>query len=113
LLLSGCGKKYEALDTGISGEITVMVWSGSGQYFEDIGHMNLTSADLTKQNDAAVYAMAKAFNEKYPNIKINLLAKLGGPHDNGVSWAQELENFKAEHGKYPDIYASTDLPGDV
>lgn len=113
LLLSGCGKKYEALDTGISGEITVMVWSGSGNYFEDIGHMDLTAADLTKQNDAAVYAMAKAFNEKYPKIKVNLYAKLGGPHDNEISWAQELENFKAEHGKYPDIYASTDLPGDV
>ena len=25
----------------------------------------------------------------------------------------ELENFKAEHGKYPDVYASTDLVGDV
>lgn len=112
-LFTGCGKKYTALDTGISGDITVMLWSGSGTYMEDIGHQNLTPDQLTGQNEASVYAMAKAFNEKYPNIKINVYAKVGGPHDNETPWAQELENFKAEHGKYPDIYASTDLAGDV
>jgi len=112
-LFSGCGKKYEALATGIEGDITVMLWSGSGTYMEDIGHQNLTPADLKGQNEAAVYAMAKKFNETYPNIKINVYAKVGGPHDNDTPWAQELENFKAEHGKYPDIYASTDLSGDV
>ncbi len=110
---TGCGKKYEALNAEISGEIDIMVWSGSGTYLEDLGHQDLTPADLSKQNDAAVYAMAKEFNKTYPNIKINVFAKVGGPHDNETPWAQELENFKAEHGKYPDIYASTDLCGDV
>lgn len=112
-LFTGCGKKYETLDKGISGEITVMVWSGSGQYMEDIGHQNLTAADFTGQNEAAIYAIAKAFNQKYPNIKINVFAKVGDPNANETPWAQELENFKAEHGKYPDVYASTDLAGDV
>ena len=110
---TGCGKSFKALSTEISGEIDIMVWSGSGTYFEDIGHQELAVADLTKQNDAAIYAMAKEFNKKYPNVKINVYAKVGGPHDNETPWAQELENFKAEHGKYPDIYASTDLAGDV
>lgn len=112
-MFAGCGKKYQTLDKGITGDITVMVWSGSGVYLEDIGHQELTAADFTGQNEAAVYAMAKAFNKTYPNIKINVYAKVGGPHDNETSWAQELENFKAEHGRYPDVYASTDLPGDV
>lgn len=112
-LFTGCGKKYEALDKSISGEIDVMLWSGSGQYLEDIGHQNLTPADLTGQNEASVYAMAKEFNKTYPNIKINVFAKVGDPDGNDTSWAQELENFKAEHGKYPDIYAATDLAGDV
>ncbi len=111
--LTGCGKKYAALDSGISGEIDIMVWSGSGQYLEDLGHKDIAVADLTGQNDAAIYALAKEFNKTYPNIKINVYAKAGGPHDNETPWAQELENFKAEHGKYPDIYASTDLVGDV
>lgn len=110
--ITGCSK-YEALDTGIQGEISVMLWSGSGKFMEDVGHQDLTPADLTGQNEAAVYAMAKKFNETYPNIKINVYAKVGGPHDNETPWAQELENFKAEHGKYPDVYASTDLSGDV
>ena len=112
-LFTGCGKKYETLATGIEGDITVMLWSGSGTYMEDLGHQNLAPADLKGQNEAAVYALAKKFNETYPNIKINVYAKVGGPHDNETPWAQELENFKAEYGKYPDIYASTDLSGDI
>lgn len=113
VLFTGCGKKYEALDSGISGSIDVMVWSGSGTYMEDIGHQNLTPADLKGQNEAALYALAKEFNKTYPNIKINVYAKVGDPNGNETSWSQELENFKAEHGKYPDVYAATDLPGDV
>jgi hypothetical protein len=113
LALAGCGKKYETLDKGISGDITVMVWSGSGNYMEDIGHQDLTAADFTGQNEASIYAMAKEFNKTYPNIKINVFAKVGDPNANETPWAQELENFKAEHGKYPDVYASTNLAGDV
>lgn len=112
-MMTGCGKKYEALDSGISGEIDIMVWSGSGNYMEDLGHQDLTPADFTGQNEAAVYAMAKEFNKTYPNIKINVFAKVGDPNGNDTPWAQELENFKATYGKYPDIYAATDLPGDV
>ncbi|HHT97871.1 MAG TPA: hypothetical protein GXZ90_08270 [Clostridiales bacterium] len=112
-LFTGCGKKYKALNTDVSGEVTIMLWSGSGQYLEDIGHQNLNPEDLTGQNEAAAYAVAKEFNKTYPNIKINVFAKVGDPHGNETPWAQEIENFKAEHGKYPDVYASTDLPGDV
>jgi len=113
--LAGCGggSKYTELDTNISGELSVMVWSGDGQYYEDIGHMTLNPEDITAQNVASVYAMAKKFNETYPNVKINLYSKAGDPHANETSWQQEMENFKAQHGKYPDIWASTDLPGDV
>lgn len=111
---AGCGKnKYETLDKGISGEIDIMVWSGSGVYYTDIGHQNLTAADFTAINEAAIYGMAKKFNETYPNVKINLYAKPSDPNANDTPWQQELENFKSEHGKYPDIYASTDLAGDV
>ncbi len=114
VLLTGCSKKtYEALSTGIAGEIDVMLWSGSGNYMKDLGHQDLTAADFTGQNEAAMYALAKEFNKTYPNVKINVFAKVGGPHDNETPWAQELENFKASYGKYPDVYASTDLSGDV
>lgn len=96
-----------------TGEIDIMIWSGDGVYHEDIGSKDWQAEDITAMNVAAVYAMAKDFKETYPNIKINLYAKIGDPNGNEVTWQQEMENFKAEHGKYPDIYASTDLPGDV
>lgn len=104
---------YIELDPETSGELSIMVWSGDGQYYEDLGHQTLEAENITAQNVASVYAMAKKFNEKYPNVKINLYSKAGDPDANEVSWQQEMENFKAQHGKYPDIWASTNLVGDV
>ncbi|MBS3972298.1 MAG: hypothetical protein KGZ84_04730 [Erysipelotrichia bacterium] len=112
-MLTGCAPSYKQLDSKVEGEITIMLWSGDGTYMEDIGRKELAPEDLKGQNNAAAYAVAKAFNQLYPNVKINVFAKSGGPNDNGVSWQQELENFKAEYGKYPDVYASTDLVGDI
>lgn len=115
LCLAGCGKDdaYKSLDTGVSGEIAVMVWSGDGEYYEDIGHQNLSAENITARNVAIVYAVAKAFNADYPNVKINLWSKAGSPNDNDTSWSQEIENFRAQYGKYPDIWASNNLVGDV
>ena len=104
---------YLTLDPETSGSISIMVWSGDSVYYEDLGHQDLADEEITTQNVAAVYAMAKKFNEMYPNVKINLWAKTDDPDSNDTSWYQEMENFKAEHGSYPDIYASTDLAGDV
>lgn len=104
---------YLTLDSGVSGSIDVMCWSGDSVYHEDIGHQNLAPEDLTSQNYAMLYAMAKKFNEIYPNLKINLYAKADDPDGNDTTWDQELQNFKAEHGKYPDIYASTMLSDDT
>ena len=96
-LMTGCGKgSYEAMDTGASGSIDVMMWDGTGKYFEDIGHQEMTAADFGGSAEASVYAVAKAFNEKYPNVKINLWAI---PWPQETSWAQEIENFKAQYGK--------------
>ncbi len=115
--LVGCGDastpKYEAIDTAVEGELSIMVWSGDGQYYEDIGSMNWAPEDITAQNVASVYAMAKEFKKTYPNVKINLYAKTGDQNGNDTSWAQEMENFKATHGKYPDIWACDNLVADV
>ena len=115
LFLASCDKKpkYEGLDPDVAGEITIMLWSGDGQFMQDIGHQNYAPTDLFGQNQANLYAVAKAFNEIYPNVKINVFAKTEGPDDDEGSWYQHRENFKNEHGKWPDIYASTDLVGDI
>lgn len=104
---------FAELDKDAAGEVSIMVWSGDGEYYEDLGHQNLEPENITAQNVASVYAMAKKFNEVYPNVKINLYAKSGDPNGNDTSWQQEMENFKAQHGKYPDIWASTNLIGDI
>ena len=104
---------YTTLDPQVSGEIDIMVWSGDSAYHADLGSKDWKPEDITTLNVAAVYGMAKQFKELYPNVKINLWAKIDDPNGNDTSWYQEMENFKAEHGKYPDIYASTDLAGDL
>lgn len=105
---------YMTLDPEVSGEIDIMTWSGDSVYHTDMGHWDADEqTDLTSGNVAMIYAMAKKFNEMYPNVKINLYAKTGDGNGNDTSWDQEMENFKAEHGKYPDIYCSLSLPQDV
>lgn len=105
---------YMTLDPEVGGEIDIMTWSGDGLYHTDLGRWDASvQDDLTGGTLATIYAMAKKFNERYPNVKINLYAKNGSENGNDTTWSQELENFKAEHGKYPDIYCSVMLPKDV
>ena len=104
-----CLIPYEELDSNVVGQVDLMLWSGSGTYWEDLGHQDLAVEDLTAQNDAAAYYVAKAFNELYPNVTINVRAHTGGT-DN---WQQKLIDYKNEHGVAPSVWASTDLPGDV
>jgi len=116
LTLAGCGEKapvYSGLDNEVSGQVDLLLWSGSGTYWEDIGHKNLTEADLLAQNDAAAYYVAKEFNKIYPNVTVNVLAMAGGPNDGGRIWAQEMDNYKNTYGSAPSVWATTDLPGDI
>lgn len=110
LILSACKNDKE---DDLAGELTIMLWSGDGSYIEDIGHKEFAPDELFGQNQATVYAVAKAFNKIYPNVKINVYAKTDGPDDDAGSWYQHREYFKNEYGKWPDIYASTDLAGDI
>ena len=121
-MLAGCGGKKDGggtdvsskLDKNIKGEISYMTWAGDSKYYEDIGHMSLTTQKLTAANIAAIYAVAKKFNEKYPNVKINLWAKANDPDQPGTpSWDQEMENFKTKYKKYPDIWSSTSVTNDI
>lgn len=106
-------RQYTNVDTEVVGEINLMTWSGSGTYYEDLGHLNLDQNDLIAQKDAMYYAIAKAFNDIYPNVIINLLSLTGGPTDGGRLWDQELYNFEQEHGSFPSIWTTDDLVRDV
>ncbi|MBD5460118.1 MAG: extracellular solute-binding protein [Lachnospiraceae bacterium] len=100
---------YMTLDPQVSGDIDIMTWGGDSVYHADLGHQEISDMELDNYTVAMIYAMAKKFNEMYPNVKVNLYAVASG----GENWDQELENFKAEHAKYPDIYSSMALPKDV
>ena len=101
--------------TDFAMEIDILLWSGAGTYLRDLGNQDWGPEDLFGQNEAKAYAIAKEFNKIYPNVVINILAVDGGPEEaaGGAGWAQELENFRAEYGKYPDIWASFDMFGDI
>jgi len=113
LTLTACkGDKvnYDGIDTDVVGQIDILQWGGSNVFMEDIGHQNYTPEQLTTRNDASAYYAAKEFNKIYPNVTINLLSKPGGPSWN---WGQELENYKAENGAHPSIWAARYLTEDV
>lgn len=97
------------LDKNVEGIIDIVLWSGSGTTYYDLGHQDYTRDQLPAQNDAAAYAVAKAFNEIYPNITINGYFKSSGP-DN---WSQVLETYADDEGRFPAVWAAMDLSGSV
>ncbi len=100
---------WTTLDPNISGEITIAVKDGDGLYHEDIGSADLNEWDLTSQAVAQFYALAKKWKEHYPNVKINLYTIAGDWESTGVPWAQVIENFNLQYGKYPDIFMTNEV----
>jgi hypothetical protein len=98
------------LDKNVVAEIDIVLWSGDGSTLYDMGHQNYTKDDLLAQNNAAAYAVAKAFNQIYPNVKINGYFQSGGP---GALWSQVLETYRDDNSRFPALWASVDLTGDV
>ncbi|MCD6482426.1 MAG: extracellular solute-binding protein [Candidatus Izimaplasma sp.] len=116
ITLTGCGKKavkYDGIGTDVVGQIDILMWGGSGTYLEDIGHSNLAEDEIFSRNDAAAIYTAREFNKIYPNVTINVQALIGGPEQGGRIWSQELENYKAEHGVHPSVWASRNLTEDL
>jgi len=102
-----------ASDTGlpfdVEGIIDIVLWSGDGSTLYDLGHQDYSADDLLAQNNAAAYAVAKAFNAIYPNVVINGYFKSGGPD----AWSQTLETYRDDEGRFPAVWAARDLSGDV
>jgi hypothetical protein len=109
----GAEGRYFPLPHDTVGEITIMMWSGDGSFLQDIGNRDFDPEEIFGQNQAAAIATARAFNQIYPNIRINIFAKEGDPNSDDIPWAQHRENFRLEYGVFPDLYAATDVPGDV
>lgn len=114
---NGDGEVYKGLPRDYSATLDILLWNGDGEYHQDIGSKNWKPEDITGQNVAAIYAVAKAFKTKFPNIKINVLARKHGPEahadNDGRTFEQEIQYFKDEHNKYPDIWTSDNVSRDL
>lgn len=94
--------------------ISIMTWGGDGKYYKDLGSQNFTPSQLDNQKVAQVYAVAKQYKKIHPEVSINLWSKEGDPNQPGTPiWDKEYENFKTKYGKYPDIWAVSDMISDV
>ena len=94
-------------------ELTVFMWSGSGEFLRDVGRREIAAEDIHGQNDANIISVARAFNRHFPNIIINVYARSGGPNADGIPWTLYRENIRLEHGQFPDIFAIYKLDTDV
>jgi len=96
------------------GEITLFMWNGTGTFHRDIGNPSnaIPAEQLMARQDAQMHAAAQAFNQVFPNITVNAYARVNGPNDDGISWDQYRENFRMEHGHYPDVFTVDNLVND-
>ncbi|QMS84435.1 hypothetical protein [Candidatus Xianfuyuplasma coldseepsis] len=106
--LSACKGGDDGLDTEVAGEIDLVTWAGNDIRYLNIGQQNFLPEDLTSKKVASIFATAKAFNEIYPNVKINYYGKPAGPDDGGVVWDQTLANYKDKYDVYPAVFAISD-----
>ena len=115
LSLAACTSKETGLDTDAEGEITVMLYNGDGNTYEDLGHQTLNTVDIKDDKLGLMYAVTKEFNKHYPNVKINVHFKLGDSYnwETKETWAQYRSNFEQQTGDKVDIWSVTDLAGDT
>ncbi|MDY0347066.1 MAG: ABC transporter substrate-binding protein [Acholeplasma sp.] len=112
--LAACSEKT-GLDADAAGEITVMLYNGDGNTYEDLGHQTISTADITDDKLGLMYAVTKEFNKHYPNVKVNVHFKLGDSYnwDTKETWAQYRSNYEQQTGTKVDIWSATDLAGDT
>ena len=104
------GEGIFAIPRDTVGEITVMMWAGSGEFLRDVGRNYIPQEDIWGMNDAAIIAVARVFNRYFPYITINANTVTGG---HGYIWDQHRDNFRLEFGHWPDVFAVADLVSDV
>lgn len=109
LLLTGCKKNTTTNNgydkTGImpelnyTGNLDILVYiQGMDGEFKDIGSDKVVTSDLVDGNLQKYHAVAKAFNDIYPNITVNLL------YDNIEDYTNRVIEYQSSHNqKLPHI----------
>jgi len=95
-------------DDSIVGELYIMTWHGHGYLTRNAGHQDFHYTEKPGGlNFASLYATARVFNEIWPNVTINIYEAEGGDVE------QSRANFRAVHGRYPDIFLSPNITADI
>jgi len=96
------------------GQVTVMLISGDDTWRPDIGNQNLGPDDFGgAMNVAAIHAVAREFNQIFPNIQVNLWSQTGSPNRDDTPWEEHRAIFQEEHGIPADIFHVTNLVGEI
>ena len=101
------------LSADTEGEITILLWGGSGELLRDVGRVYIPAEDIRARAEAGFIASARAFNEIFPNIVVNVYGREGGPDDNDIPWQQYRANFALDHGISPDIFQISNMIVDI
>ena len=95
-------------DDTIFGELYIMTFHDQGNLVRNAGHLEIDYTDAPGGiNFLSIYAVARVFNEIFPNITINIYGSATGDLDGNRA------NFRAEHGRYPDIFVSNNITADI
>ena len=105
--------KFDGLDRNTTASLDIMMWAGDDTYHEDIGSMSWDASEIYGLNVAAIYAVAKEFKKEFPNISINLYAKKDDLNGGDLTWQQTIEQFREQHGKYPDLWATDNVVREI
>jgi len=96
------------------GQVTIMLISGDDTFRPDIGNQVYGPDDFGgAMNVAAIHAVAREFNQIFPNIQVNLWSHVGSPNRDDTPWDEHRAIFEATHGVRADIFHVTNLVADI
>lgn len=107
------GENPWEFDPNTEGRITIFAFHGDDELHENIGNPDLGPEDFFNSRHAELAAAARIFNERYPNIQVDLFAASGEPGQWEVSYQQARENFRNEFGYLPDAWVTQEVVPDV
>ena len=98
------GAAYRVNDTGwesipydTEAHLTIMVWNANLGLIEDIGRTEQPAEMMHASHSSHQFvAIARAFNEIFPNIQIDMQGNGPLPNRDGIPWFQARQDFEKD-----------------
>jgi len=105
---------FVGIPTDTEGSVNVMLIAGNDAWWPNIGQMNLGPDDFAgAMNVAAIHAVAREFNQIFPNVEINLWAHSGSPNRDDTPWIEHRSMVADTMGVTIDIFHVTNLVDEI